>query len=377
MTSQKPDRVLPKVIIERDDLQGLLEALKSQGYQTIGPTVQNNAVVYDEIAQVDDLPAGWVDRQSGGKYGLTRHKKKSLFAYVVGPHTWKRFLYPVEKTLLEARREGRKIEISIPNEDPLRQAFIGVRSCELHAMAIQDKVFLQGPYVDNTYATRRRGLFVVAVNCVRAGGTCFCTSMGTGPKVSSGFDLALTEMAEDDRHYFVVEIGTAAGRDILKRVPHTEAAGSDVDAAERAIKQAASRMGREIDLTGLPEVLNRNFENPEWEKVTGRCLTCGNCTLVCPTCFCSTVEDTTDLSGGNAQRRRKWDSCFTVDFSYIHGGSIRSSAMSRYRQWMMHKLAYWPEQFGTSGCVGCGRCITWCPVGIDLTEEARIIRNSE
>jgi Fe-S oxidoreductase len=97
--------------------------------------------------------------------------------------------------------------------------------------------------------------------------------------------------------------------------------------------------------------------------------------MVCPTCFCTTVEDVSDVTGDHAERWRRWDSCFTLGFSYIHGGSIRNSGKARYRQWMTHKLASWIDQFGTSGCVGCGRCITWCPVGIDITEEARAIRD--
>ena len=119
----------------------------------------------------------------------------------------------------------------------------------------------------------------------------------------------------------------------------------------------------------MQELLQGNLEHPRWDDVAERCLTCGNCTMVCPTCFCTTVEDHSDLAGRRAERKRRWDSCFTMDFSYIHGGSVRDQARSRYRQWMTHKLASWIDQFGTSGCVGCGRCITWCPVGIDITEE--------
>jgi Fe-S-cluster-containing hydrogenase component 2 len=103
--------------------------------------------------------------------------------------------------------------------------------------------------------------------------------------------------------------------------------------------------------------------------VAERCLTCGNCTMVCPTCFCTTTEDLTDLADGSGQRSQRWASCFETDFSYLHGGSVRVSGESRYRQWITHKLSTWHDQFGSSGCVGCGRCIAWCPTGIDITAE--------
>jgi len=160
-------------------------------------------------------------------------------------------------------------------------------------------------------------------------------------------------------------------------VPRGRAASKDLVAAQQAVDRAAGQMGRTMDTAGIKELLYRSYDHPRWDDVAKRCLTCANCTMVCPTCFCSTVEDTSDLKGEHAERWRKWDSCFTMDFSYIHGGSVRSTPRARYRQWMTHKLATWIDQFGTSGCVGCGRCITWCPVGIDITEEVRAIRESE
>jgi ferredoxin len=201
--------------------------------------------------------------------------------------------------------------------------------------------------------------------------------MGTGPTAEEGFDLALTEVLEDGRHYFVADVGSERGAEVLAEVPHTVAHPSERDAAEAAHARAAAGMGRELDVTDIKVLLYRNYEHPRWEEVADRCLTCGNCTMVCPTCFCTTVEDTTDLDGAHVERRQRWDSCFTVDYSHIHGGAVRGSARARYRQWMTHKLATWIDQFGTSGCVGCGRCITWCPVGIDITEEARAIRETD
>ena len=155
------------------------------------------------------------------------------------------------------------------------------------------------------------------------------------------------------------------------------ATADDVAAADAVVARTAASMGREMPGDDVPALLMRNLEHPRWAEVAGRCLTCANCTMVCPTCFCTSVEETSDLTGQESGRTRRWDSCFTMDFSYIHGGSVRSSASSRYRQWMTHKLATWVGQFGTSGCVGCGRCITWCPVGIDITEEVRAIRDTD
>jgi sulfhydrogenase subunit beta (sulfur reductase) len=211
------------------------------------------------------------------------------------------------------------------------------------------------------------------VNCGEAGGTCFCVSMDTGPKARAGFDLALTELLDGDDHRFLVEVGSAAGGAVLAGLPHGGASADDL-ARRRRSARTASRMGRKLDTDGLKELLQSNPTHKRWDDVAKRCLTCANCTMVCPTCFCTTVEDHSDLTGQTAERVRKWDSCFTLDFSYIHGGSVRLEARSRYRQWMTHKLASWIDQFGTSGCVGCGRCITWCPVGIDITEEAAAIR---
>jgi ferredoxin len=373
------ERELPgPSVITLHGLSALFEALHRRDYRLVGPTVQDGAIVYGEIQSPADLPVGWTDEQDGGTYRLKPRADRALFGYAVGPHSWKKFLFPPATRLWQAQRtDNGGFEVAEDREEPPKFAFIGVRSCELHAIAVQDRVFLEGKHVDPTYKARREEAFIVAVNCGQAGGTCFCVSMKTGPKASFGFDLALTETLEGGRHQFVVEVGSARGAEVLTEVPRGEAGSDDLAAAQRAVDRAAGQMGRTLDTAGIKELLYRNYDHPRWDQVAGRCLTCANCTMVCPTCFCSTVEDTSDLKGEHAERWRKWDSCFTMDFSYIHGGNVRSTARSRYRQWMTHKLATWIDQFGTSGCVGCGRCITWCPVGIDITEEVRAIRESE
>ena len=363
------------VIVERAALDALLGSIARQGYQVLGPTVHDGAIVYRDVRSSADLPIGWGDEQDGGTYRLRRREDEAVFGYAVGPQSWKQFLHPPRLRLWRARRgqNGDGLEITEEPTDAPRYAFFGVRSCELHAIAIQDQVFLPGVHPDLSYAARREDALLVAVNCGEPSGTCFCTSMGTGPKASAGYDLALTEVLDAGGHRFVVEVGSDRGALVLGGVPHRPADAADAHDAEEVTAYAVARMGREMPDVDLRALLYANYEHPRWDDVAERCLTCGNCTMVCPTCFCTSVEDTADLAGEEAERWRRWESCFSVQFSHVTGGEARLSPRSRYRQWMTHKLATWFDQFGTSGCVGCGRCITWCPVGIDITEEVSAI----
>lgn len=356
------------------DLGALIAALRRRDFTVVGPTVRDGAIVYDELPGVEALPAGWTDDQDAGRYRLGRRGDRALFGYAVGPHSWKRFLHPPRERLWRLHRTGEVIEPETAPTAAAKYAFLGVRGCELAAIAIQDKVLLGGELQDSGYRSRREEIFIVAVNCAVAGGTCFCASMDAGPRVRSGFDLALTELVDDSRHDFVVEAGTDRGAEVLAELSTRAASSAELEAAEAQSRRTAAQMGRRMDTAGIKALLQENAEHPRWDEVASRCLACGNCTLVCPTCFCTTVEDSTDLAGAVAERWRRWDSCFALDFAYVHGGSIRGSVKARYRQWLTHKLAHWIDQFGTSGCVGCGRCITWCPAGIDITEEVAAIR---
>jgi formate hydrogenlyase subunit 6/NADH:ubiquinone oxidoreductase subunit I len=352
-------------------LDPLFGALRNNGYRLIGPTTRDGAIVYDELITPADLPVGWTDVQTGGHYRLKRREDAANFGYVVGPHSWKSHLFPPKVRLYSVTRDG--LDILPETHEVEKRAFIGVRSCELEAISIQDRVFMGSGFQDPAYRARKSNLFIVAINCTEPGGTCFCASMDTGPQARGGYDLALTEIIADGRHEFLIDAATEAGRRVLEHVPCRSATAEQAAEVDALMNAARQRMGRAIDTTHVHERLSARPQHSNWDAVAERCLACANCTMVCPTCFCSTVEDTTDLTGDHAERWRYWDSCFTSDFSYIHGGSVRSSIKSRYRQWLTHKFASWHDQFGTSGCVGCGRCITWCPVGIDVTAEVAAI----
>jgi ferredoxin len=358
-------------VLERSHVDALFQALRGRGYRVLGPTVRDGAIVYDDVRGAADLPAGWTDDQAPAHYGLRRREDEALLGFAAPPQSWKRFLFPPALTLFQARRKEGAFEIAEAEGQPPLMAFFGVRACELAAIATQDRVLMGGPFVDPHYKARRERVFIVAAHCLEPGGTCFCASMGTGPRARSGFDLALSERLAEGRHAFLVEAGTPLGAELMAEVPHAPASEADRRWADEALAVAATRMGRTLATDGLKERLYRSYESPRFEQVAQRCLACANCTMVCPTCFCASVEDVTDLTGQAAERVRRWDSCFSLDFSYLHGGAVRQSVAARYRQWMLHKLATWHDQFGGGGCVGCGRCITWCPTGIDITEEAR------
>jgi len=364
---------------ESGKLGNLIQVLENYGYIVIGPIVRDSAIVYEKIKTVSELPVGWTDEQSRGQYRLKRRADDAIFGWTVGPQSLKKLLFPPVHSILDISKDGKGFRFARDRSDDSRvkYAFLGVRPCDLQAITILDKVFLGGPFVDNVYGTKRKDSFIIAVNCGQAGGNCFCSSMGTGPKAKNGFDIALTEILDDNNHYFAAEAGTEAGRKVLKSIDSSTASEQDIKKAELVIENARNQIARSLDVSNLKDLLYKNFESSRWETIAERCLSCANCTMVCPTCFCNTIVDTTNIVGNKAERIRRWDSCFTLDFSYIHGGSVRTSVKSRYRQWLMHKFAYWLDQFGTYGCVGCGRCITWCPVGIDIMEEVKALTSQK
>jgi ferredoxin len=367
-------------ILDLTGLQTLVDRLAERGYTVLGPTVDDGVIAYRPITSVAELPAGWGDEQGPAHYRLVQRGDGALFRYAAPAQSARPVLFPADELLWRSRRGpdgGITIDAAPEEKVGPPYAFLGVRSCDLRAVEIHDQV-LTGRFAgDVHYAARRTGAFVVAVTCSDPAGTCFCASVDAGPVPRSGFDLALTELSDDGAHRFVVTVGSARGTDLLDDLGVGPAAVEDVDRAEQVGRDAAERMGRHLDVDGLRDLLYRSSEAQRWDDVASRCLACTNCTLVCPTCFCTTITDSTDLTGASASRHRVWDSCFSREYSYIHGGSVRDSVRSRYRQWLTHKLASWQDQFGSIGCVGCGRCITWCPAGIDITAEVAALQAAD
>jgi ferredoxin len=361
--------------LARADLQRLIDVLRAEGHRVVGPVPRDGAVVFDDVVRLDDLPLGLRETQAPGRYGLEPTGRDSVFDVVNGPGSLKPFVFAPREQLLQIEGQGRSFsaEETLPRVPKL--AVLGVRACDLAALRVQDRVFLHDRYPDPHYAARRSSLFLVAVNCTRSAATCFCVSMGTGPEATQGYDLVLTEQEEG----FLARAGSLAGEQVLAALP-TKPAPPDAVARERvALSLCAAGMERRLDTSDLPEMLYRNLDSPHWSKVGERCLSCSNCTMVCPTCFCHDEREEPLLGepsnpGVHSVRVREWDSCFNREHAQISGMNFRPETKDRYRQWLVHKLASWIDQFGSSGCVGCGRCITWCPVGIDLTEEVAAIR---
>ncbi len=372
MVGSAAPRVSATVIFPKPVLQRVFDNLRESGFRLIGPAVHGGvAVVLEPIASIAELPVGFVLDQKPGSSRLVRTHSTDYFSCTVGPDSWKRYLFPPRMDLLTARRNGNGWVFTPVHDDSPPLAFIGIRSCDLQAIAVQDEVFVNGALSDPHYAHQRQRVFILAANCNAAAATCFCTSMNTGPRVRSGFDLALTELAES----FVVEIGSEAGSNMLAGVEWQPASAFDLGRVAQITQRTEHQIQRQVTTSDLPQLLYDRIDHPYWDTLNGRCLSCGNCTLVCPTCFCSTVQDRSNLTGTQTMRTRVWDSCFVLDFSHVHGGNSRPTIKSRFRQWMTHKFAAWIDQFGRSGCVGCGRCIAWCPVGIDVTEELSTLRS--
>ena len=387
--NEEPDRSLtaedhgPSLRLDVGGLGILFGLVRQEVDEVIGPRLRDGTIALAPVRDFADLPVGYQDLQAPGHYELKQGGDPSYFQYAVGPTSPKQWLHPPRQRLWSAVRSGDGWTLEAEPSTTVRRAFFGVRSCDVESISTLDGVLLGQARHDPAYALARESLLLVTASCPRPSEVCFCTSMGHGPQPRV-FDVDITEIHEPPEHFFVARAGSERGRALLDALEQQGIASGgtacrrvsaeDHQAVGRCLARARARISRHLDTRGLPEALANRLEASGWQALEDRCLACGNCTMVCPTCYCSNSHDQTSLDGASTERWQEWDSCFNGDFSYVHGGRIRGSIASRYRQWLTHKLSSWHEQFGRSGCVGCGRCVTWCPVGIDIVEEAGRIR---
>ena len=371
MPALKP-AVGQQIFLAKNQFASLITVLRNDGYTVIAPSLRDGVIALTPIESASQVASGVRDEQSPGSYRLGASDPGTFFQYVVGQDSPKRFVFPPHLCLFKMHVDKDKFVVDAGPPQPPKLALLGIRPCDLAALKVYDRVFKNENRCESDayYSAARQQMLVVVVNCTRPGGTCFCASMGSGPQAKEGFDLAMTEL----RAGFVIKIGSARGAQLACSLDVREPSPAETELAELRLEQAREHMGRTLNLEQARETLQRNIENDHWDEVAKRCLACGNCVMVCPTCFCSDVVDSSDLQGGGVARTRLWDACYTHQFSYTTAGPVRSSIRARYRHWLRHKLSLWWDQFGCSGCVGCGRCITWCPVGIDLTREVAALR---
>lgn len=366
--------------LPKEAMATLVQVLRDDGYTVIAPVVVEGVIMLRPIEMAQQIARGVRDEQEGGHYRLVAGDPDAYFDYVVGPDGPKRYFFPPQQRLFTIHIEGERFVMDQGQPQPPKLAIIGVRGCELEAIRVQDRVFgiEEGQDTfrcesDAYYHQTRGQALLVAVNCTRPARTCFCTSWGTGPEANGGYDLSLTELKTG----FVIRAGSDRGRQLLDRLPVKAVTDEELELEMLKLQSAADHMGRHLHTQDVKQLLDRSIEHPRWDQVAQRCLSCGNCTMVCPTCFCSTVTDSNDLATDQVTRTRQWESCFSHEFSYMTHGPERRSTRAQYRHWLRHKLCTWWDQFETSGCTGCGRCITWCPVGIDLTQEVAAMRDTQ
>ena len=360
------------VALPKTGLEKLLANLLQTGYRVLGPQIQDGAIVCKPLKSTAELPKGYISEQDSGFYRLVYSGHRRFFDATPGAQSWKQFFFPAFSELAGFTHDDHghwQVEETETDLTPL--ALFGVFPCDLAAIQVQDHIFLREEWKDPIYWARRQSAFILAVDCLHPCGTGFCASMGTGPKANPGFDLRLTELED----VFLVEIGSEAGRLVMEGISVLPTSAFWLQAAQKGLEDASAKMGRSLpDQQELPDLLLNNLDAQQWDDVARRCMSCSSCTQVCPTCFCWDARDSIPLNGQTARRERVWDSCFNPDYSYIVGGNSRPNTRSRYRQWLTHKFGSWYAQFGTSGCIGCGRCITWCPAKIDVTAELQAIR---
>jgi len=338
------------LVMEKSAMDSLISLLRKKGYEVYGPVHKGPESVFAKVTNASDL----------------------ALDYVVTILSPKKYLYAPSEKLFSFNADNFGIKES--SNGAGKQALLAVHPCDLNGIQILDKVRTSGAaFEDPKYKERRNNTLIVGLNCSKAGNECFCTSFGTGPDAKEGYDLLLTDLG--DR--YLVEGGTEAGKAIIADLKLKKATAADTQEKEKRTKIVRQSIKRSINTDGLPKLLDKNFNHEIWMKLKDDCFSCGACTTVCPTCYCFNVVDNVDFSLKNGERVRNWDFCQLVEFGQVAlGGNFRKDRDARVKQWIYHKLNYFPQQYGSFQCVGCGRCIKACTKGIDITNIVQTLQKA-
>lgn len=337
-------------VIAHENLLGWLDALM-KSFDVLGPVKSKRGqVVFEHLKNANSLDLAYCST-------------------MLGP---RQFIYPSRQTLFDIDRGTGNCQ-TIVRQKAKKKMIFAIHPCDMHAISVLDRTFL-GDFKDTYYRKAREDTLTVVLNCNQACDSGFCASMGTGPflQLKDGFDVVLTAKEQN----YLMEFGSERGKAVAKKAKGLKKPKKEDFTEKKEIETAAMRsFSKQIDTDGLPELLMRNLDHPVYKRTAdARCLGCTNCTMVCPTCYCYNMEETTSYDLRTTIRSRYWDSCQELNFAKVHEGNFRSSREARLRQFVTHKLATWVQQYGCFGCIGCGRCMTWCPTKIDLTEMAKEIQ---
>ena len=312
---------------------------------------------YEVIAPIDELSYGRI--ASASDMCLTSGKPMESL---------KEFFLPQREVLFQYRYEAGEVTLVDPPAPTCGPRVIfGARPCDAAALTILDKVFCWD-FLDSSYIERRENTTIITLACDQPGATCFCVSVGGSPVGTEGADLLLIPL-EDVYH---IEIITERGRALVEQYGDLLEESERLSDRQRALLESewSGRLDKKMDVENLPEILD--FDNPIWETIAQQCIDCSICTFLCPTCHCFDIQDEGGPSAG--ERVRIWDSCASRLFTRMAVHQPRPTHASRYRQRIMHKFQYYPQNFDEFLCVGCGRCIQYCPMGVDITTVVQTLR---
>jgi len=335
-----------------EDLGKLIEVLKAYGYVTYGYKVSRGAVIFDELRNLEDMPLKYRDVQGPGSYRLiegngVRHSFASP----------KEVIHPARQELFNVDSNG---GVSYPPIESKKIALVGIKSCDLASIKVMDRILSN----DDSYNARRKEALTIVEECINPGDTCFCGSLGTGPYVSEDFDLAYARIDDD---HVLFKYGSRVGLNLVKRLGLKPASEELVNTYSSLMSEAKEKTSPlKFGLSDIENSMLKSMSDVDlWKKLSEKCVGCANCNLVCPTCFCTEFLDDLKLDN-SASRVRFWVGCLSYVYGLVAGTHFRPELYMRYRHFVLHKFLFYRKQIGLVGCVGCGRCITWCPVGIDL-----------